>query len=115
MRILADENISRAIVLAIRLLEHEVVWITETNPGIPDSAVAEIAVTDCDLLLTFDKNLASAVARSKICGVMLLRLDGTSAKQAASKVVQLLLDIPKLSKSYVVVSDNGMRVRAFDH
>ena len=115
MRILADENISRAIVLAIRSLEHEVVWITKTNPGIHDSTVAEIAVNACDLLLTFDKNLASAVARRKTCGVMLLRLDGTSAKQAASKVEQLLRDLPNLSKSYVVVSENGVRVRAFDH
>ena len=56
MRVLADENISRAIVVAVESLGHTVSWIARDRPGIPDSEVAALALAKFDVLVTFDKN-----------------------------------------------------------
>ena len=113
MRILADENISGALVEAMENLGHQVFWIAREKPGILDIEVAEIAATDIELMITFDKNLAAVVASQRSCGVMLLRLVSFSPDQVATTVSQILQRNEKLSSSYVVVSENAVRVRPY--
>ena len=113
MRVLADENISRAIVMAVEGLGHDVVWVARDDPGIPDSEVVDLALTRADLLVTFDKNLAATVARRKTCGVVLLRLSAAPPEQVAAIVSQLVQSRKGLANAYAVVSESGIRFRPY--
>ena len=113
MRILADENISRAIVVAVESLGHTVSWIARDRPGIPDSEVAALALAKFDVLVTFDKNLAADVAKRKSCSVVLVRLGAVAPIRAAEIVLHMLHSQQKLAEAFIVVSENGIRVRPF--
>ena len=113
MRVLADENISRAVVVAIEMLGHQVSWIARDRPGIADEEVEQLALIEADLLLTFDKNLAATVAKHKKCGVVLLRLGGNRPNDVAMKVTQLFEHRKDLAQTYVVLSETGVRFRVF--
>ncbi len=43
MRLLANENVARAVVLALRGRGHDVAWAHEDSPGRPDESVLERA------------------------------------------------------------------------
>jgi hypothetical protein len=46
MRILADENMDGEIVSWLRNAGHDVLWIVEHLPGMPDAEIATLAISD---------------------------------------------------------------------
>ena len=87
MRFLADENIPRAAVEALRSAGHEVLWACESSPGAPDMELLRTANQDGLIILTLDKDfgeLARASGVSRDAGVVLFRmLCQTRAKRLA--------------------------------
>lgn len=77
MRLLANENIPRDAVEALRTNGHDVVWVREMGPGSTDDEVLAFAINDQRVLLTFDKDFGELAWRGHLPGtrgVILFRL-----------------------------------------
>ncbi|HEX9697799.1 MAG TPA: DUF5615 family PIN-like protein [Actinomycetota bacterium] len=91
MRLLADENVPRSVVNALRDSGHDVVWIRTDSPGIGDAAVLQRAADDRRILLTFDKDfgeLAGQVILPNEVGVILVRNPAGLPRDLASGIVR---------------------------
>ena len=66
MRLLANENVPKSAVDALRSHGHDVAWVRTDRPGATDVDVLSKAVLETRVLLTFDKDfgeLAVALGR----------------------------------------------------
>jgi predicted nuclease of predicted toxin-antitoxin system len=77
MRILADENLDAEIVVYLRGLGNDVVWIVEAGRGMSDVEILELAQQESRVVVTFDRDFGELVFRHgrASAGVVLLRLD----------------------------------------
>lgn len=76
LHLLADENVPKQIVDALRVQGHDVVWMHEEGPTTPDSQILPDAQTMGRVVLTFDKDFGDLVFRDRqraLGGVILLR------------------------------------------
>jgi hypothetical protein len=62
VRVLADENVLGAPVLALRQAGHDVEWICESAAGAADAHVRERAVRAIRVVVTFDKDFGYSPA-----------------------------------------------------
>jgi predicted nuclease of predicted toxin-antitoxin system len=93
MRLLADENIPRAVVDALREAGHDVSWITKDDAGAADLGILRRASTEERLLVTFDTDFGTlAVARGAPApsGIVLFRLGPKPPDALARFVAQAL-------------------------
>lgn len=84
MEILADENVRRDLVVALRAMGHDVQWISEIAPGAPDKQVFEIAAQTGRILLTADRDFNEIVYRNRrrgLSGLIQLRIDVSDRAQ----------------------------------
>lgn len=76
LRLIADENVPRGVILALRDDGLDLVWMSEIGPGTPDEGVLTLSVEQGRILLTFDKDfgdLTFRLGRRAAPGVILLR------------------------------------------
>jgi predicted nuclease of predicted toxin-antitoxin system len=114
MRILADENISGAMVKALRDSAYDVRWISEGDSGIDDNTVWSIAKNELRFLITSDKIFAgrcSIEPEAKTLGLMLLRIQSLSADEGALRVVGIISSHESWAGKLCVVGVEGVRVR----
>ncbi len=86
MRLFADENVARAIVLRLRDRGHDVLYASEVRPGTADADWLIQAEAEGRLILTSDKDFGELIFRDRLTshGVILLRLgDMTLADRLA--------------------------------
>lgn len=69
MKILADENVRRDMVDALRRAGHDVLWIADYKPRAPDSEVFAIAVSEQRYLLTADMDFTEIIYRQRRTGL----------------------------------------------
>src|SRR3954468_1943636 len=76
MRLFADENVARAIVLRLRGLGHDVLYASEVQRGTADADWLTQAEAEGRLILTSDKDFGELIFRDHLTshGVILLRL-----------------------------------------
>lgn len=76
MKFLVDENVGTTIVFYLRSTRHNVYWIKEMEPGMPDLAILKLAFRSKRILITYDQDFGELVFAQGIrhCGVLLLRL-----------------------------------------
>lgn len=73
---LADENVPKEVIEAIRLSGMDVSWIKEIYPGANDDAVLDLANSEGRVLVTFDKDFGEMAFRrgkATVPGILLLR------------------------------------------
>lgn len=113
-RYLADENVSRRVVAALRLDGHPVDWVAEIMPGAADEVVLDRAVRDGSVLITSDRDFGEMVVRRKmaVVGVVLLALDrlGPEAEAARAKHA-LAIAGNRLIAAMTVVEPGRIRFR----
>jgi len=63
-RLIADENIPRAIIIKLREKGYDIVSVYELKPGMRDEEVVELAVKEWRIIVTFDKDFGR-IALSK--------------------------------------------------
>jgi predicted nuclease of predicted toxin-antitoxin system len=114
MKILADENIEREIVDALRRAGHIISDIKETTPGIEDTDVLMIAADSNSILLTNDKDFGELIYRDRLAskGVILLRF----GKLEIAERIELLLGVlgereSELQGAFTVITSTGVRIR----
>jgi predicted nuclease of predicted toxin-antitoxin system len=92
MRIIADENVPRPIVVGLRGAGHDVTSILEVVPRMPDPDILQLAAQEHALLVTCDKDFRQLAieARRPCAGVVLLRLEAVPLRDRAPIIAQTI-------------------------
>lgn len=114
MKVVADESVDKQIVDRLRSDGHEIVFISELEPGINDDLVLQRSRDLGALLLTADKDFGELVFRQHLLhsGVMLIRLAGLKPEAKAELVAAVFKDLGDgLSHQFAVLSRRALRLR----
>ncbi len=114
MNLLADESVDRPIVDRLRQEGHQVRYVAEMEPGLPDDAVLDLANQAGVLLLTADKDFGELVFRQGriASGLVLIRLAGLSpAGKAAAVAHAIKQHAPELPQAFTVIMPGAVRMR----
>lgn len=117
MKFLADENIERAVVKALRKSGHDVAYVAEDGGSSPDDEVLERARREHRILLTNDKDFGELVflQRRLTTGVLLLRLEEERARVKAQTVDRAVRRLGRrLRGRFTVVGDERVRSRKLE-
>ena len=114
MKILADESVDRPVVERLRQSGHEVWYVAEMKPGIPDYVVLNLANQKEAILLTADKDFGELVFRQGQLtgGVILIRLAGVSPILKADIVDSVLTaHSNEMEQAFTVIIRGAVRIR----
>ena len=114
MRICANENVPEDCIDRLRASGHDVLWIRETAPGIPDVDVLARALSEDRLLITFDKDFGELVFRrgaKSSRGIILFRIVQPSSERIADRVAGVIAAREDWPGHFSVVEDFVVRMR----
>ena len=114
MKFLADESVDQKVVDQLRMDGHEVWYVAEMEPGIPDDLVLGWANQEMAILVTADKDFGELVFRQKRIskGVILTRLAGLSPDQKAELVSTAISQhLTELENAFAVIVPGSIRIR----
>lgn len=114
MRILANENVSGAIIRRLRAGGHDVPSTKESMRGQTDRAVLERAQKEERLVLTHDKDfgeLPFGWGLPASSGVILLRLTGANAEIDCRRAIAAIESRTDWVGHFSVITDNRIRMR----
>ena len=114
MNLLADEGVDRPVVERLRQDGHDVLYVAESSPSVPDEEVLEQANTRNAVLLTADKDFGELVFRQGLVhsGVILLRLAGLANTTKAELVAEVCRVRPaELIGAFSVIAPGQVRIR----
>lgn len=115
MRFLADENVPRVAVEALRSDGHDVVWVRDAEPGSSDPAILAWASRDSRILLTFDTDfgdLARGAILAPTGGVVLVRTPPPRSAEAARRLADTLSGRHDWAGHISVIEAGRVRMRA---
>jgi len=113
MRLLANENVPGPVVEALRAAGHDVAWIRDDAPRLPDSDVLSRAGRQGRLLLTLDKDYGDLVFRQSLpapWGIALVRFHPPSPEALALRVVAALASRDDWAGHFAVVDQDRVRM-----
>ncbi len=114
MKILADENIEREFIEALREAGFDVLSVRESYVGIADDEILQIAVDEKAVILTYDMDFGELVFRFnlKSNGVILLRVHGLSLEEKTQVTIRAIREHEaELENAFTVISENSVRIR----
>lgn len=114
MKFLADENIEKTIVQALKDLSYDVIWIGDDYRSISDSNVLNICVAQKRILITNDKDFGELVFLEKRVseGVLLLRYEKEDSNEKVKKVIFFIKKYKnRIKNNFIVLSEKGIRIR----
>lgn len=114
MNPLADESIDAPIVARVRADGHQVDYVAEMSPSLPDDLVLDRANARKALLITADRDFGELVFRQHRVspGVALIRLAGLSPSLKASVVAQALRARgQEMERAFSVITAGMVRIR----
>jgi predicted nuclease of predicted toxin-antitoxin system len=115
MRIVADENCDRMIVVALREVGHDVLSVRESGKGQDDAYIFDRARTDRRIVLTSDLDFG------RLCehqfphppAIVVMRLARLSRHVRAKRMVEVLRVVGSIDGQLLVVEPSRIRIRAF--
>ena len=114
MRILADENCPRVLVVRLREAGRDVAWIREVARGVSDVAVLSGAQRQRRVILTLDKDFGDLALRRGLpaeCGVILIRVRGKSPREIALRAMDAITSRPSWAGLFATVTETHLRIR----
>jgi len=114
MNFLADENVERPIVEALRNLGCDVCYLSEFTKQTIDDLLLDQANQESRILLTNDKDFGELVylQRKNTVGIVLMRFTIAKSSHKARYMVSLLKTYgDRLNGSFTVVSESKIRIR----
>ncbi len=114
MKILADENIEREFIEALREADFDVLSVRESYIGFTDDEILRITEKENAVILTYDTDFGELIFRYslKSRGVILLRLSGLSLTERIGKTMVAIGEHEaELENAFTVISENSMRIR----
>lgn len=115
MNLLADEGVDKPIVEQLRRDGHDVLYVAEMEPGIPDDIVLQRANERHALLITQDKDYGELVYRRGLVhlGVILIRLAGLPPQTKAAIVSKVFAArLNEMPEAFSVISAGMVRIRS---
>lgn len=115
MKLLADENIGKSIVDALRK-QHDVLYLAEHTPrGLPDGAVIRLSQEQNRAILTNDKDFVRLVALMHFpYGVFLLRFNEKQPSFIAPHIAETITTMSKKVKGAIIIlSEKNVTVRRY--
>ena len=114
MKFLADENIPKDLVRALRGSGYNIKDVKEEKLfGIPDEKVLEIGKNEERIVLTLDKDFLYASQRSLHKGVIVLRFSNLRTENIIKKFLFLLQQkqtSKKFAEATTIVTDNYIEI-----
>ena len=114
MNLVADEGVDRPVVERLRQDGHDVVYVAELSPSIPDEEVLQQTNARRAVLVTADKDFGELVFRQGLVhsGLILLRLAGLTNATKAEIVAEVCGNrTAELIGAFSVVSPGQVRIR----
>jgi predicted nuclease of predicted toxin-antitoxin system len=114
VKLVADESVDGPVVERLRRDGHDVIYIAEAAPSLPDDEVLRQADTRKAILLTADKDFGEMVFRQGLAhsGVTLIRLAGLANATKAKVLGRVFREHAEdLVGAFSVVSPDQIRVR----
>lgn len=90
MRILADEDMEKAVVLDLRDYGHDVCWVVETNPSEEDIDLLKLGTQDQRIVITYDTDFGELICRHNVpapYGVILFRIHDDVPKDVKTRFI----------------------------
>jgi len=115
--ILADENIDSNIIKALRNSEIDTYSVSESNSGISDKQVIELARKQKRIILTEDKDFGEWVFAHNVkdIGVVFLRYNYKKTEEIISLLIKLLNEKGKtLFTKFTTITINKIRIRSLN-
>jgi predicted nuclease of predicted toxin-antitoxin system len=114
MRLLADENIPKSVVDALRNGGHDVVWARTDCEGWKDSALLEFAEAQGRIVLTLDKDFLHIALQRRIPlkhgGVIVFRIHPATAEAIKIRVEAVMNSNHEWIGRVSVVDANGIQM-----
>jgi predicted nuclease of predicted toxin-antitoxin system len=113
MKFLADQNLERRVVLALRAQGHDVTVGVVDYPGsLPDPDVLALARREGRILLTNDPDFGELIARWRRphAGVILFRMKAATAQLKIDRLAVVLRDYTEHLGQLIVVTEHRIRV-----
>ena len=114
MKILADENMPRVVVEALRAKGHDVFWGRTDLQGAADDMILSRAQRDGRIVITFDKDFGELACRQGLpaqCGVVLFRVPITVPGRLSERIVSVLESRTDWNGVFAVVHAPHIRIR----
>lgn len=113
-KFMVDESVDFPVVSYLRNLGYNVASVAEDSPSIDDIQILERSFKENRILLVEDKDFGTLIFKEKLKskGLILFRLEDQSST-AKIKALEIVIAeySDKLSNSFIVVSENKIRVR----
>ncbi len=117
LNLFADECVHKRIVDALRRNGYQVDYISETNPGLSDSAIVDLVSKKSAILITEDSDFGEwvFVHGYKNIGVVFLRYKTDELESIIQAVLKVILKFEKkMFKKFIVITSKKYRIREID-
>ena len=114
MKFLADENIEREFIEALRESGFDVLSVRESYIGIEDDEILQIAENENAVILTYDTDFGALIFRYslKSRGVILLRLSDVTLVEKIDKTISAIREHEaEFENAFTVISEKLVRIR----
>lgn len=114
MKILADENVEREFIEALRKADFDVLSVRESYTGAADDEILQIAVDEQAVIMTYDTDFGELVFRFDLPshGVILLRVHGLSLAEKTQLMIRVIREHgAEIENAFTVISENSVRIR----
>jgi predicted nuclease of predicted toxin-antitoxin system len=114
VRFLADENIPKALVDALRQAGQDIEWVHADAAGSADEEVAARAIRDHRVIVTFDKDfgeLARHAGSAGGYGIILLRVPLSPLSSSCRRLADLIAGRSDWPGKFSVVEPGRIRMR----
>jgi predicted nuclease of predicted toxin-antitoxin system len=114
MNLLADENIPVSIVRALLEDRHDVMWVRDESPGVPDIEVLQLAHRKNRIILTFDKDFGELAIRDQVApcpGIILVRVFKKTPPDLARYIRDVIGSRQDWAGHFSVIEDERIRMR----
>jgi predicted nuclease of predicted toxin-antitoxin system len=113
MKILADENLNSLFILDLRGAGYEVLSISESFVGIPDTEVATLAGNEESILITEDKDFGELIFAHKISKITIvfLRYQKSEIELVRSQLLEIIgLYYEKDGHYFITIARGRIRI-----
>ncbi|MEO1515355.1 MAG: DUF5615 family PIN-like protein [Bacteroidota bacterium] len=113
-KLVIDESVGYELVKILKEANFDLLSILETNPGVDDEKVLEIAFQEEAILLTEDKDFGELTYRMKrdSYGILLIRLIDVDKQQKCNIVLGVIeTHLAELENSFSVLTSKKLRIK----
>ncbi len=111
LRLLADENIPRTVIIALREKGYDVTSVWELRPGMSDEEVVELAIKESRIIITFDKDFGRiALLKPNITGIILLRIPPLNPLYIVERILSVLERIENPYGKLILVKKRTIKI-----